>query len=216
MGITLAKGTTLSIAQTLAAAKVMSAITNATEAVATLEASHGVAVGEYFMAASGWGRLDNTVQRAKTVATNDVTIEGFNSSSTSLFPAGSGVGSVREISTWQQITQIKGISSSGGEQKFEDITELDDDEDIEIPTTRGAIKLDLVIHDDPTLAWYATVKAAALAQTLTPFKFAFPNGSILVGAAYFNLREMPEIETRKALVTRLSMSLGSRPTRFAS
>ena len=161
MSITLAKGTTLAIASALAAAKAMSAITNATEAVATLEASHGVAVGEYFMAASGWGRLDNTVQRAKTVATNDVTIEGFNSLSTDLFPAGSGTGSVREISTWQQITQIKGISSSGGEQKFEDITELDDDEDIEIPTTRGAIKLDLVIHDDPTLAWYATVKAAA-------------------------------------------------------
>ena len=62
MAITLAVGTQVAIASAYGASKTMSAISNATAAVATLEASHGVIVGDYvemFRDIALVGRLPN-------------------------------------------------------------------------------------------------------------------------------------------------------------
>ena len=82
MAITISTGTVAAIASTYGSAVNMTAITNASEAVATLAAAHGVVVGDFLEVTSGWGRLDKRIVRAKTVATNDVTFEGINTTST--------------------------------------------------------------------------------------------------------------------------------------
>lgn len=86
MAIIIATGTGVDIASTYGASVNMTAITNATEAVATLAAGHGVVVGDFLEVTSGWQRLTGRIVRVKTVATNDVTLESINTSSTSLFP----------------------------------------------------------------------------------------------------------------------------------
>lgn len=194
MAITLAVGTTVSIASTYGTAKTMSAITNATEAVATLEASHGVIVGDLVELTSGWQRGTNRIIRAKTVATNDVTLEGFNTSSTANYPSGSGTGSVREITAWTQVTQLtREINFSGGAQQFADITTLDDVIDQQIPTRRSPITVSLPVFFDGSLAYVSVVRSAAETATLTAVRFSFPNGSKLYGNAYWSYQEVPTI-----------------------
>ena len=75
MSVTIATGTTFAYASTYGSSANMTAITNASEAVATLGAGHGVVVGDYLEVTSGWDRLTGRIVRAKTVATNDVTFE---------------------------------------------------------------------------------------------------------------------------------------------
>ena len=166
MAITLSTGTIAAIAKTYGAAVTMSALTNAAEGVATLAASHGVIVGDYLEVTSGWGRLDKKVVRVKTVSVNDVTLEGINTTSTTLYPAGSGIGSIRRITAWDNLSQLKDFSVSGGDQNFADVTAIDDVVERKVPTTRGAVSLSMTVMDDPTLAWYATVQTAA--DTSTP------------------------------------------------
>ncbi len=95
MSITKTTGLVLAAVSTCATAVNMTAITNASEAVATLQAGHGVLVGDLLEMTSGWGRLNGRLVRAKTVATNDVTLEGVNTTSTVNYPAGAGTGTVR-------------------------------------------------------------------------------------------------------------------------
>ena len=101
MSISLPNGAIVSIASGYGASKVMSVLTNANPAVATLEASHGVATGDYIEVTSGWSRLTDKIVRAGTVSVNDVPLEGYNTSLTSIYPAGTGTGSVREITGWK-------------------------------------------------------------------------------------------------------------------
>lgn len=213
MSITIATGSALDIG-TLGTAKNMTAITNATEAVATLEASHGIIVGDYFVVTSGWDKLNGRVVRAKTVATNDVTLEGINTSDTTLYPAGQGTGSVKEVTAWTEITQISDVSVSGGDQQFTDISTIKDTEARQAPTTRSAVAQSLTVYDDPSLGWYATVNAAAGVET--PLRWRLPNGSKLVTAAFFALQSMPNIAKNAPLTAKLDLSYARTATRYAT
>lgn len=216
MSITLATGTQFAIASTYGASKTMSAITNATEAVATLEASHGVIVGDYLEVTSGWDRLDKRIVRVKTVATNDVTFESIDTSSTSRYPAGTGTGSVREITAWTTISQITpDFSVAGGEQNYANVTTLSDTIEKQIPTTRSPVQVTLPVYDDPSLGWYSTVSSVSESATATAVRMTFPNSSKLVANAYWSLQKTPTVED-STLRARIDLSFAAEPTRYAT
>lgn len=216
MAITLAVGTQVFIASAYAAAKTMSVLTNATEAVATLEASHGVIVGDYVEVTSGWQRLTNRIVRAGAVATNDVTLEDIDTSSTTRYPTGSGTGSVREISTWTQIGQItRDIQTSGGDQQYADVTTLEDVQDQQIPTRRTPIAVTLPLYFDASQSFVAAVRTVAETSALTAAKFVYPNGSILVANGYWSMQEVPTVED-STLRSRIDITFRGLTTLYTS
>lgn len=216
MSKTLATRIKFSIAKTYGASVTMTAVTNASEAVATLGAGHSVIVGDYLELTSGWGLLNGKIVRVKTVATNDVTFEGINTSSTSKYPSGTGTGSVRRITAWDQLSQIKNVSSSGGDQQFADATSLDDDVEVKIPTIKSARSMSLEFFDDPTLAWYATVAAASDAVVPTAVLIQPPNGSKIVGNAYWGLMKEPNIQKNEVMTSTITLTMNAESTRYAS
>jgi len=216
MAITLAVGTQVAIASAYAAVKTMSALTNATSAVATLEASHGIIVGEYFEVSSGWDRLNGRIARCTVLSTNDVTMGNIDTSSTSRYPVGTGTGSVREISAWTTIGQITSeLAVTGGEQQFADITTLSDNIQKQIPTVRNPLQVTLPLFDDPSLAFVPIVRAAADGATATAVRFTYPNGSILVANAYWSMQEVPTIQD-STLRGRIDLTFTALPTRYTS
>lgn len=216
MSKTLATRSTFSIAKTYGASVTMSALTNAAEAVATLGAGHSVTAGDYLEITSGWGRLNGRIVRAKTVATNDVTFEDINTSSTSKYPAGTGTGSIRRITAWDQLSQIKSVSSSGGDQQFADATSLDDDVQVQVPTIKSARTMTLEVYDDPTLAWYDTVSAADESVTPTGLLIQPPNGSKIVANAYWSLMREPSIVNNEVMTGTISLSFYAPSMRYAA
>ena len=216
MSVTLAIGTQIQIASGYGSSKTMSAISNASAAVATLESLHGVSGGDYVELTSGWGRLNGRVVRALSVSTNDVTLEGIDTSSTSRYPAGTGTGSVREISGWTTVSQItRNIQVSGGGQQFADISDLEDVLDKRIPTTRSPIDVSLPLYFDPTLSWWATVLAASEAATPYAVRMLFPNGAKLVANPYWSLQEVPTIED-STLRGRIDLSFSAAPKTYST
>jgi hypothetical protein len=216
MAITLAVGTAVSIASTYGAVKAMSAITNATEAVATLESSHGITVGDIMEITSGWDHLNGRIARAKAVNTNDVTLELIDTTSTTNYPAGTGAGSIREITAWTTISQITSdIGTSGGEQKYADVTTLSDRTEKQIPTTRSPTAVTLPVFDDPSLSWYAVVNTAAESAVATAVRMVFPNASRLLANAYWGLQKVPTVSD-STLRSSISLSFTSEPTRYAT
>jgi hypothetical protein len=194
MAITLAVGTVVAYASTYGASVAMSAISNASEAVATLAGGHGVVVGDYLEVTSGWDRLNARIVRAKVVATNDITFESVNTVSTTNFPAGTGTGSIRRITAWTNLSQLTSdIATSGGDINFADITTLVDTIRKQIPTQRNPQSVTLPGYYDATLSWFAGVTSISDSATATGFRMSFPNSNKLVAKAYWSLNPVPSI-----------------------
>ncbi len=216
MSITLAVGTQVAIASTYGASVNMTALTNASAAVATLAAGHGVIVGDFLEVTSGWDRLNGRIVRVSAVSTNDVTFETIDTTSTSRYPAGTGTGSIRRITAWTTISQItSNISVSGGDQQFADITTLTDTVQKQIPTTRSPVQVTLPVFYDPSLSWWSAVRTSAEAASTYAMRMVFPNNSRLVANAYWSLRQVPTVED-STLRGEINVSFFSDPTVYAT
>ncbi len=219
MARTAVNGAVVSIASAYAVSKTMSAITNATEAVATLEAAHGVIVNDLVEITSGWQRLDGIIVRVSAVATNDVTFDDIDTTSTNLYPAGSGAGSVREVSTWTAIGQILGdtFQSSGGEQQYLEYQYLDQDQQSRIPTSQTPVGINFTLHDDILLAGQIAVQAAMDAATPAGIRIVLKDGKKLYGNAYWALGAVPILEGNNIVRRAVTLSLvGGRLIQYAS
>lgn len=216
MAFTLPNGTAVFVARTYGTAVNVTAITNAVEAVATLGAGHGTVVGDYLEITSGWGRLNSRVVRAKTVATNDVTLELVNTVNTGRFPTGAGVGTLRRITAWDEILQIKvdGIATSGGEQQFADITTLQDVTSRQIPTIRSAQGLTITVFDDPLLAFVPTINGYQEANAAAAIRLNYPSGAKSVGNAYMSIGSFASVTGGQALENTITVSFVAEPVRY--
>lgn len=216
MSITLATGTQVAIASTYGTASNVTAATNAANCVITVAAGHGIVVGDFLEFTSGWDLATNRIFRASAVATNDVTLEGLVTTSTSLYPAGTGTGTVRRITAWTPISQIQTVGTAGGDQQYADITSISDRIQKQIPTTRSPQEITLTVFDDPALAWYAPVQTASDTSTPSAVRFIFPNNSRLVANGYWSLQKVPTINANAPLTANISFSSLAEPTRYAS
>ncbi len=216
MAIELAQGTTIAIASAYGAAKTMSAISNASEAVATLEASHGVLQNDIVEITSGWDRLNGRIARVKTVSTNDVTLELIDTSSTSNYPAGAGTGSVRKISTWTALTQLAGITADTPQIQYIDITTLANQTRQRIPGLDESPNMSIDVFYDPSLSWVAAVLAASDANALAAVRMITPGGRKIYANAYWKMSRFPQISIGDAIKNALSLTFNSIPSSYAS
>lgn len=216
MSVKLPNGAIVAIASGYGASKTMSAVSNASTAVATLEASHGVLENDFIEVTSGWSRLNNRIIRAGGVATNDVDLDGINSTSTAIYPSGGGTGSVREITGWTQLTQILESSTSGGEQQFLEYQFLEDDAQKRIPTFKSASGLTFSVADDPSLAGYILAATANDDRLPRAVRVTLPSGSIILYNAYISLNPTPSLTVNSIMAVQVTLSLLNEPVRYAS
>lgn len=216
MSIQLPNGATIAIASAYGASKSMTAISNATEAVATLEASHGVVENDILEVTSGWSRLTGRIVRADSVSTNDVTFEDISTASTTRFPAGSGVGSVREITAFTQISQVLEVGTSGGEQQYATYSFLEDDKERQIPTQKSAESMTLTIGDDIALAHYPVLVAADEDRLPRAIRITLPSGSVLFYNCYVTLNKTPTLVKNEVMGLQVTLSMVAEPTRYAA
>lgn len=215
MAARLPDGAIVSLATTYGTAKTVSGISNANPGVATSTA-HGLANGALVSVTSGWSNLNNRVVRVAGSATNTFNLDGIDTTSVTQYPAGSGGGSVQEITGFTQIAQIMGFSTSGGEQQFATFSFLEQNFDTQIPTTLSAQSITLDIADDPTLPGYQALKAASDARAIRALRLSMPDGSFILYQGYVSFNETPSVTKGSVMQVRATFSLQGRPVRYAS
>lgn len=172
--------------------------------------------GDYIEFVSGWSRANNRVFRVKTPTGTNLVLEGFDTTLTTLFPVGTGVGTIRKISTWTQITQIIGCTSSGGDPQYQTYSFLEQDYDSQIPTTTSAQTLALEIADDPTLAGYVALKAVAATRALTALRASLPAGGFILYNGIYAFDETPSLTKGNLMSVKSGVALQGRPVRYAT
>jgi len=206
--VTLPDGSAVSIAAAYAPEIAIEAASNAAQCVLTLPEDHGITVGQVLEISSGWGRLDQVVTRVSVVSGAAVTLDGVNTSRVEKFPAGKGVGSVRVISEWQEITGIMDLASSGGDQQFYSFSFLEEDGDEkQVPTTRSASSLSYTLSDDPTQLWYPIAEAASDDRVVTAIRFRTKNRIERYYNGYVSLSKIPSIKKGEAMSVSLTHAL---------
>lgn len=214
MAVQLPNGSLIHIASGYGAVKAMTAVTNASTAIATLEAAHAVIAGDFIEVTSGWSRLNNRIIKAGTPSTNDIPLTGIDSTSTTLYPAAGGTGSVREISGWTQLQQVMNTNSQGGEQQFTNFQFLEDDQEKRIPTSKSAAGLTIQIADDPTLAGYLLALAANEDRLPRAVRITLPSTKIILYNAYITLNLTPTLNVNEVMQSSVTLSLLAQPMRY--
>ncbi|HEY9271275.1 phage tail protein [Achromobacter sp.] len=216
MGVKLPNGAIFSIAKTYAAVAATTAVSNAAPAVVTA-AAHGASDGDVVEMASAWTALDGRVARADAVTADQLSLEGIDTTDLNRYPAGGGLGSVRRVIDWMQISQVMESASQGGEQQFYSFSFLEDTGDErQIPTTRSARSINLTIADDDTLPQYQVLKAANDDRLPRVIRFRLPSGSTIYFRAYVTFSEMPTTTKNEAMTQQVTLSLTGAPTRYAA
>ncbi len=216
MAAIVADGTLVAFASTYGTAKTMSAVTNANPAVATLEASHGVVVNDIMEMSSGWPDLDDKILRCSVLSTNDVTLEGFSTANTTTYPAGTGTGTVREITAWTALAQILTIAVEGGDPQYFDYQFLNELRKRRIPLAKAPLNLTFELADDITLAQQASVRAIELAGVPVAMRLTLPNSSKIYLNGYWSMSDMPKLQTGQINSRTIGFALTSLPTEYAT
>ena len=209
-------GSTFYVATAFGTVKAVTAITNAAEAVVTSTA-HGLAVGDIVEVSSGWGRLHLSARRVKSVTTDSFVLEGADTSNVSFYPPGTGVGSVRKVSTFQQVLTVMNPSASGGEPKNVTYKFVESDVEYNINDGFSATSYSLDLDADSIgTAGYTALKSLTDVQTNTILKVQTRSGSILLVPCTAALNEAVSFQDGQINRVKATFNGTSRATRYAS
>lgn len=214
MAISLPNGAIVSLAATYSAPASITAISNAAAGVVT--ATNTLAVGDYVEITSGWSRLNGKVVRVSAASGTTFTMEGYDTTLTTIYPAGGGIGTFRKILTWTQLSQILSSGSSGGEQQFLEYQLLEGDAQKRIPTVKSAAGLTFSVGDDPTLPGYILASAANDDRLPRAARIDLPSLAKILYNAYVSLNKTPSLTVNEIMACEVTLSLLAEPVRYAS
>ena len=213
MAVALPNGAIVAIASGYGANLAVSAITNASPGVATSTA-HALVNGDFVEVSSGWGRLDQKVVRVSGVTANTFNLENIDTTLISIYPAGSGTGTVRKITGYTQLSQILSSASSGGDQQFLTFQFLESDSQKQIPTFKNAAGLTFSVADDPTQAGFILASTANDDRLKRAVRVTLPSASILSYNAYISINKTPSLTVNELMAIQATLSLLAEPVRY--
>lgn len=215
MAVTLPNGTTFHVENGLGASLSVTVATNASPCVMT-STTHGLSNGDFVKVASGWSRINNKVYRVANVSADTFELEGTDTSDTSVYSAGSGIGSVKKITGWTELQQILSNTTSGGEQQFATYRFLADDFEQRIPTIKSASGIEFQVADDPTLAGYQLASTANDDRVARGVKALLPNGSVILYNGYVSLNKTPSMNADQPMACQVTVSFLNEPVRYSA
>lgn len=194
MAMTSPVGSSFYISQTFAAAKTVSALTNANPASATATA-HGYTTNDEILLNSGWELAGNSVYKATTVDANTFTVSGLNATNVNNFATGGGTGSAQKISAWLELPQVLSLSPNGGAPRFIDVRTIKALQGIKLPDGFEASSIDFEIAWDVSQSVWSTLLDISRSNTLVAYKSVKGNGAATYAYGYFMIGEIPQQAT---------------------
>lgn len=207
-------GTIYSVATAFAAAKTVSAVSNAAEASVSCTA-HGYSVGDILQIFSGWGKLNRRAIRVKSATTDAFVAEGINTTNTEFYPSGSGSGTVRKATTFTTVNKILNQQNSGGEPKNITVKFLESDSEESIFDGFTAVTESFDIDADEFGGTaYAALVALTEVQTDTLLKKTLKSGSMIFTPARIAINENVKMSDGSIMTNGVSINGNGRLTRY--
>ena len=195
----------------LGSAVAISAITNAAPPVFT-SATHSLVDDDEVLLAVGWEDFNDSIFRVDQLSTTTASLVGYDSTNTTFYPPGSDTGTLQKVSGWQEIGQVLGITSSGGDARFIDLNPYDRRNGIRLPTGFNAASLDFELGYDSTRTDQQLLMTASRSLSKLGFKFVLTGGGFAY--AYGTVSASPLPQFQEVLRRRVSVSIDGLFTSF--
>jgi len=216
MSYSFPEGSKFFFSQTFAAAKTLSAMSNANPTVGN-SVGHGFIAGDEALLTSGWEDATNAVFKLSAPSADTVGILGLDTTDTSFYPAGGGASStLQKVTQWVEIPQILTISTQGGDPRFTTVSPLARRNSFNVPTGFNPTSLTLTLGHDAANAAYQTM--LAISRTLKPvaIKMQLSGGAVTYGYGYLAASEFPSLNQNQPNQVQVALSLQGRAISYAS
>jgi len=202
----------VSIQSAIAAADTITGITKANPGVVT-STSHGWANGDYvYYNVDGMYQLDERIVRAANVTANTAELSGLDTTNFDTFSSGTG----QVITFGTSVTTAVGISGSGGDFEFADVTTIHDAARKQIPSFSSALTFTFDMIFDPADAALAALKAASDLKAKRAMKITWSTGAIMVLNGYVGASLTPTGSAGELVKTSVVFTAFGSPTYYAS
>lgn len=215
MALYFPEGSQTQFSQTFAAAKNMTAVTNANPAVVT-SVAHGYTTGDEILVTSGWEDITDTVIKITVLTADTFSLTGIDTTNTGFYPIAGGVGTAQKVTGWTAIPQILTISGSGGDARFTDVQLLSKRNAIRVPTGFNATSITLSLAHDPSQAAYITMLGISRNLSKVAFKQMISGGAVTYGYGYLSVSEMPQLNVNQVNTVQAAMTVLGRSISYAS
>jgi hypothetical protein len=204
-------GSRFYVSSGLGSAKTVSNISNAEPPVVTAN-GHGFSNADEVLALVGWEDFNNSVFRVANVTTNSVELPGYDSTDTDLYPQGSDTGTLVPINGWIEIGQVLGVSSSGGDAKYEEVNPYEKRNGIRLPYGFAAAGLEFTLGFDPANAAQVSMLGSSRKLGKRAVKFLLPGSAYAYCYGTVSASELPMFEN--VLKRKVSISIDGWFTSF--
>ncbi len=208
------EGSKFYFSKTFAAAKTITALTNAAPAVAT-SVGHGFTDGNEVVLTSGWEDATDTVFKVDQLTADTFSLLGLNTVDTNFYATGTGTGSAALVSAWTEIPQVLTIATSGGDARFTTINPIARRNAINIPTGFNATSITLTLGHDPSNANYETMLDISRTLSKVAFKMVLSGGAVTYGYGYMSVSEAPSLNVNAANSVTAALTLLGRSISYA-
>ena len=172
--------------------------------------------GDVVLFDSGWEDATDSCYVVDQQSADTFLLTGLNSSNTTFYSSGSGIGSAYKVSAWVQIPQVLTIGTSGGDARFTNISPLSRRNSIAIPTGFNAASITLSLGHDPDDANYLTMLDVSRALTKVAFKMTLGGGGTTYGYGYLTVSEVPSLNVNQVNTVQAAFALLNKPVSYAT
>lgn len=208
-----AEGSKIQFTQTIAAAKTITVATNANPCVMT-SVAHGYTTGDEILLTTGWEDATDSVYKITVLTADTFSVSGLDTTNTSFFAVGSGVGTAQKLSGWLDIPQVLTISASGGDARFTDISPLAKRNSIKVPTGFNATSVTLSLGHDAAQANYITMLGIARNLSKVAIKMVISGGAVTYGYGYMSVSETPKLNVNQANTVDAALTILGRTVSY--
>jgi len=200
---------------TFAAAKTITALTNANPAVATATA-HGYSNDAEILIKSGWDDVNESIFKIDSLTADTFSLVDQDTTDTNWYPAGTGTGTAQLVSGWTEIPQILTLDNSGGDVKYGTVTPLSKRNAINVPIGLNPETLTITMGHDPANATYKAMLNIGRSRTLCAFKQVIPGGGVTYGYGYMITSERAKQSAGNANTVPVGVSIQGRSISYGS
>lgn len=208
-------GASFQYSTTFAAVKTATIFTNANPGVIT-SAAHGYTTGDELLLVSPWEDATDSVFRATNLTTDTLSLQLLDTTNTTFFPAGGGVGStLSKITTWKTIPQVLTVNTNGGDARRATISPLARRTPINVPLGLNPVDIELTIGHDSSNAIYQEMLGITRALTKVAFKMVLADGSATYGYGNMVVGSFPSLQSGRENQATVALNLLGRDVAYA-
>lgn len=210
------EGTRIYYSATFASAKTVTAVSNATPDAVATSAAHGYVDNDIVLFDSGWEDADDSLWKVDQTDTNNFKLLGLDSSNTTFYPAGTGIGSTQLVSSWVEIPQVLNVNSSGGDARFGTVEPLARRNAISQWLGFNPVNITLTLGHDPTNATYQAMLALSRIGTKVGIKIVGGSGGVAYAYGQMGASEMPRYQRGQANSVDVAIAVQGRLISYSS